>query len=148
MKTLMVSIVFSFLALGLVGPTEAQEYTFRVTHEMAAQDAINIAAIRFAERVAESSGGRIDVKVFPAAQIGHDQAGIIGQGGIAAGRRGGARLQRRVLDEADTGFLGLGQSQRRRRHEFVHIGGEQVGDFHHLALVVAGNDQPAAAKPA
>ena len=60
MKTLMASIVFSFLALGLVGPTEAQEYTFRVTHEMAAQDAINIAAIRFAERVAAERAERIE----------------------------------------------------------------------------------------
>ena len=72
MKTLMAGLMFALLAIGLVGPTAAQEYTFRVTHEMAAQDAINIAAIRFAERVIEQSGGRIDVKVFPAAQIGHD----------------------------------------------------------------------------
>jgi tripartite ATP-independent transporter DctP family solute receptor len=39
---------------------------------MGAQDAINIAALRFAERVAERTGGRIDVKVFPSAQLGHD----------------------------------------------------------------------------
>jgi tripartite ATP-independent transporter DctP family solute receptor len=39
---------------------------------MAAQDAINIAAIRFAERVAERTGGRIAMKVFPSAQLGHD----------------------------------------------------------------------------
>ena len=50
----------------------AQDVTLRVTHEMAAQDAINIAAQRFAERVAERTGGRIDVKVFPSAQLGHD----------------------------------------------------------------------------
>ena len=72
MKTFAASLAAAFLAVALVGPAQAQDYTFRVTHEMAAQDAINIAAIRFAERVIDRSGGRIDVKVFPAAQIGHD----------------------------------------------------------------------------
>lgn len=50
----------------------AADVTLRVTHEMAPQDAINIAAIRFAERVAERTGGAVDVRVFPAAQLGHD----------------------------------------------------------------------------
>ena len=54
----------------------AADVTLRVTHEMAAQDAINIAAMRFAERVAERTGGQIDVKVFPAAQLGHDNDSI------------------------------------------------------------------------
>ena len=73
MRTLAASLVAAFFATVLIGPAQAQDYTFRVTHEMAAQDAINIAAMRFAERVMERSGGRIDVKVFPAPpQIGHD----------------------------------------------------------------------------
>ena len=72
MKTLAALATAAMLAAGLAWPSQAQEFTFRVTHEMGAQDAINIAAIRFAERVIDRSGGRIDVKVFPAAQIGHD----------------------------------------------------------------------------
>jgi tripartite ATP-independent transporter DctP family solute receptor len=72
MRTLAASLGAALFAAVLAGPAQAQDYTFRVTHEMAAQDAINIAAVRFAERVMERSGGRIDVKVFPAAQIGHD----------------------------------------------------------------------------
>ncbi len=72
MRTLTLAILSALFALGVVAPTNAAEITLRVTHEMAAQDAINIASIRFAERVAERTGGRIDVKVFPAAQIGHD----------------------------------------------------------------------------
>lgn len=54
------------------GSAYAADFTFRVTHEMGPQDAINIAAERFAQRLAERSGGRIDVRVFPAAQLGHD----------------------------------------------------------------------------
>jgi len=53
-------------------PASGADVTLRVTHEMAPQDAINIAAVRFAERVAERTGGKVDVKVFPAAQLGHD----------------------------------------------------------------------------
>ncbi|HXV23091.1 MAG TPA: C4-dicarboxylate TRAP transporter substrate-binding protein [Alphaproteobacteria bacterium] len=60
-----------FLCAAIV-PATAAEVTFRVTHEMAPQDAINIAAERFAERVAERTGSVIEVKVFPSAQLGHD----------------------------------------------------------------------------
>ena len=64
--------LLAFFAIAGGEPATAADVTLRVTHEMAAQDAINIAAMRFAERVAERSGGQIDVKVFPAAQLGHD----------------------------------------------------------------------------
>jgi tripartite ATP-independent transporter DctP family solute receptor len=50
----------------------AADVTLRVTHEMAAQDAINVAAMRFAQRVSERTGGSVDVRVFPSAQLGHD----------------------------------------------------------------------------
>jgi TRAP-type transport system periplasmic protein len=66
------AFILSALAWGLAAPASAADVTLRVTHEMAAQDAINIAAVRFAERVAERTGGRIEVKVFPSAQLGHD----------------------------------------------------------------------------
>jgi TRAP-type transport system periplasmic protein len=59
-------------ALGAMAPVNAADITFRVTHEMAPQDAINIAAERFAERVAERTGGAVEVSVFPSAQLGHD----------------------------------------------------------------------------
>lgn len=72
MKKLVMTALSGFLALGILGPTHAAEFTIRATHEMAAQDAINIAITRFAERVAERTGGRVEIKIFPAAQIGHD----------------------------------------------------------------------------
>lgn len=62
----------ALLALATGMPAFADDITLRITHEMAAQDAINIAAEHFAERVAERTGGRVAVKVFPAAQLGHD----------------------------------------------------------------------------
>jgi tripartite ATP-independent transporter DctP family solute receptor len=67
-----IGALLSLFAIAGCGPAKAADVTLRVTHEMAAQDAINIAAMRFAERVAERTGGLIDVKVFPAAQLGHD----------------------------------------------------------------------------
>jgi len=72
MRKLGVGLLAAFLAMAVAGGTNAADVTLRVTHEMAAQDAINIAAIRFAERVAERTGGRIAMKVFPSAQLGHD----------------------------------------------------------------------------
>src|SRR5689334_21282389 len=72
MRKLGFGLLAAFLAMAAGGGASAADVTLRVTHEMAAQDAINIAAIRFAERVAECTGGRIDVKVFPSAQLGHD----------------------------------------------------------------------------
>jgi tripartite ATP-independent transporter DctP family solute receptor len=60
------------LSMAIAGPAFGADVTLRITHEMAAQDAINIAAERFAGRVAERTGGKIDVKVFPSAQLGHD----------------------------------------------------------------------------
>ena len=63
-------------AIVTVQTASAAETTLRVTHEMASQDAINVAALRFAERVAERSGGQIDVRVFPSAQLGHDNDAI------------------------------------------------------------------------
>jgi tripartite ATP-independent transporter DctP family solute receptor len=68
----MIVALLSLCAIAGGGPAKAADVTLRVTHEMAAQDAINIAAMRFAERVAQRSGGQIDVQVFPAAQLGHD----------------------------------------------------------------------------
>src|SRR5688572_20097012 len=72
MKVQSVAILCALTCATFAGAAAAQDVTLRVTHEMAAQDAINIAAQRFAERVAERTDGRIDVKVFPAAQLGHD----------------------------------------------------------------------------
>lgn len=72
MNRLLRSLCLGALALGALGTAHAADVTLRVSHEMGAQDAINVAAERFAKRVAERSGGRIDVKVFPAAQLGHD----------------------------------------------------------------------------
>jgi TRAP-type transport system periplasmic protein len=71
MKRLLLALAATLLVATLPCGARAQ-VTLRVTHEMAAQDAINIAAERFAERVAERSGGKIAVKVFPSAQLGHD----------------------------------------------------------------------------
>ncbi|MEX1204125.1 MAG: C4-dicarboxylate TRAP transporter substrate-binding protein [Dongiaceae bacterium] len=72
MKKPSLALASAILAVAIGGPAMAADMTFRVTHEMAAQDAINIAAVRFAERIAERTNGAIEVKIFPSAQLGHD----------------------------------------------------------------------------
>ena len=72
MKNLGVALALLLAATTLSEEAAAADFTFRITHEMAAQDAINIASERFAERVAERTGGKVDMKVFPSAQLGHD----------------------------------------------------------------------------
>src|SRR5882724_5488172 len=72
MRKLGSGLFAALLAAAVAGGAMAADVTLRVTHEMAAQDAINVAALRFAERVAERTGGRIALKVFPSAQLGHD----------------------------------------------------------------------------
>lgn len=74
MKNSTSTLLFVFLLSIFCGSglATAADTTFRVTHEMGAEDAINIAALRFAERVAERTGDAVEVKVFPSAQLGHD----------------------------------------------------------------------------
>ena len=76
MRKLGVAALAGALAVMMAGVACAADMTLRVTHEMAAQDAINVAAQRFAERIAERTGGRIAVQVFPSAQLGHDNDAI------------------------------------------------------------------------
>lgn len=62
------------LLLGTVmaaaGGAHAQEYTIRLAHSLSATEPAHLAAEFFAANVAEASGGRIEVTVFPGEQLG------------------------------------------------------------------------------
>ena len=58
------------LALGLGAPAWAQDTTLRFAHYGSAADTVTAAAERFAELVAEKTGGAVAVEVFPNGELG------------------------------------------------------------------------------
>lgn len=64
------------LAVGLALPlaAAAQEVKLRLAHVFPEQSSVGEAALRFAELARERSDGRIEVQVFPAGQLGGDEA--------------------------------------------------------------------------
>jgi tripartite ATP-independent transporter DctP family solute receptor len=58
--------------------------TLRLGHHHAVGGAIDIAATRFADLVSEKTNGRVDVRVFPAAQLGQEREtyDLVEQGGL------------------------------------------------------------------
>ena len=75
-------------------------------------------------------------------------AEIVGEGGQAAGGRGGVRLDAGVADEGLLGLRRLGEAERGGRDDLDREGREQVGDLGELAAVVGGDHQPPAREPA
>jgi len=71
MKTgLKAVLVGAVAAVAFAAGAGAQEFAFRVAHVVAPTEPMNIAAEHFAKLVEERSGGRIEVEVFPAGQLG------------------------------------------------------------------------------
>jgi C4-dicarboxylate-binding protein DctP len=68
------AIAVAATLFGIVGgsPTFAAEYTFRFAHVLMEDTPNAKAAAWFAKEVGEKSGGRIEVKVLPAGQLGGD----------------------------------------------------------------------------
>lgn len=65
-------MIVMILALGFVGTAAAQTVTIRLGHIVAPNQAMDLAAHRFAELVRERSGGNIEVQVFPSGQLGSE----------------------------------------------------------------------------
>jgi hypothetical protein len=77
-----------------------------------------------------------------AAQRIDAQAGIVGHGRQAGGRRGVPRLGQRVLDERVMRLLGLGHAERALGDQLDRQRGEQLPQLGELLRVVRGQDQP------
>jgi hypothetical protein len=51
-----------------------------------------------------------------------------------------AGFEDRVLDEAESGFLGIADAEVGLRHDLHRQGGEYLAEFTELALIAAGKD--------
>src|SRR5204863_8639871 len=80
-------------------------------------------------------------------RVAHE-AGIVGDGGQAGGKRCGFRLDARIGGEARAGFLRLGQAQFARRNDFDAMAPQKLAHFNELALVVGGDDDTPGNPPA
>ncbi len=61
------------LGAAFCGAEAADKYTLKIGTSQADQAFISRAYTKFAERITEKSGGRIEAKVFPAGQLGGDE---------------------------------------------------------------------------
>lgn len=62
----------------LVAPAFAAQYNFKLAHVITAGTPIDVAANRYAELVKERTKGQVEIKVFPAGQLGGERAIIEG----------------------------------------------------------------------
>jgi len=58
---------------GLSGRAAAQAAQLKFSHQSSVTHPFHIAAVRFSERLAAETGGKLDLKVFPTAQLGSAQ---------------------------------------------------------------------------
>lgn len=63
-------LVPTLLVLSLIASTLAQEYVIRLANVVAPTEPVNIVAEQLAQRVAERTGGRVSIEIFPASQLG------------------------------------------------------------------------------
>lgn len=82
LKTYALGVAGAVLAAVLVGPVQAE--TLRLAHHHPVGGAVDQAAKKFAELVADLSGGDLTIQVFPAAQLGQEREAfdLVAQGGL------------------------------------------------------------------
>src|SRR5262249_30286290 len=98
--------------------------------------------------IAAGSGPARRIDAGRAAERGDDQSGIVGESRQLRDRRCGMDLERRVRLEGRAGFLGFGETKLGSADNIAAVRCKQRGDLDHLAVVVAGDYQPAAREPA
>ncbi len=64
------ALLLSAFAVCLPLSALAQEYSLKLAHVLSTSEPMHLASVHFAEAVAERSGGRIAIEVFPAGQLG------------------------------------------------------------------------------
>jgi TRAP-type transport system periplasmic protein len=69
MKALSAALA-TLCAIGVVSISSAQTTTLRLAHSLSANEPAHTAAVNFAKRVTDKSGGKIVVQVFPGEQLG------------------------------------------------------------------------------
>ena len=106
-------------AVPLARPAFAQGKTLRLSHHLAPGHLVDVASHRFAELVAEATGGSVDVEVFPSGQI----AGL---------RQGAEAVQLGTVDVVWSDFGTL--ANWRPEYGFVSLPFMFAGDDHFEAV--------------
>jgi tripartite ATP-independent transporter DctP family solute receptor len=96
MRGKLVGIALALAMALLTGSAWAQNITIRVGHVLAPSEATHIVALEVAKRVSERTNGRVEIRVFPGAQLGPPRD-VYEQ----------ARLGAPVMGHIDPGFLAL-----------------------------------------
>jgi TRAP-type C4-dicarboxylate transport system substrate-binding protein len=84
-------LVASAVAIAGVAPVaQAQATKLRFAHTVSTEDTSHRAIVEFAKKVKERTGGRVEVEIYPAAQLGNDPKVLEGVrlGTIDAGMTG------------------------------------------------------------
>ena len=68
-KVFMGCALAALVGIGLGGAAQAQTRTLRLSHHLAPDHLVGVASKRFATLVAEKTGGKLKVEVFPAGQL-------------------------------------------------------------------------------
>lgn len=97
--------IIAISTFAMTSACAAPRYHFKLAHVIAAGTPIDIAANRFAELVRERTRGEVDIKVFPASQLGGERAiiegvqiGTIEMSFTTTGAIGGFAPEFQVLD--------------------------------------------------
>jgi tripartite ATP-independent transporter DctP family solute receptor len=119
-RTVLAGVALVALAAGFAAPAEAQNRTLRLSHHLAPGHLVDVASRRFADLVAEKTGGAITVEVFPSGQI----AGL---------RQGAEAVQLGTVDFVWSDFGTL--ANWRPEYGFVSLPFLWKGDDHFDAVI-------------
>lgn len=105
-KTLTLVSTVAAVSMLAAAPVYAQaKYNFKLAHVITAGTPIDVAANRFADLVKERTKGEVEIKVFPASQLGAERAiiegvqlGTIEMSFTTTGAIGGFAPEFQVLD--------------------------------------------------
>jgi len=88
------AVPIATLAMPLVA--KAAEFSFKYGNNLPLTHPLNIRSAEFAERIAQESGGKIEIKIFPNNQLGGDTDMLaqVRNGGLTWARMCGRRLPR------------------------------------------------------
>ena len=105
MKTMKKAVMLLTMALLAATPALAAKYNFKLAHVITPGTPIDVAANKFADLVKERTKGEIEIKVFPAGQLGGERAiiegvqlGTIEMSFTTTGAIGGFAPEFQVLD--------------------------------------------------
>ncbi|WP_138466950.1 DctP family TRAP transporter solute-binding subunit [Poseidonocella sp. HB161398] len=112
--------------LAMMAASASAETTIRIGHVLSESHSWNIAATGFAEEVAEKTGGRVKIEVFPGGQLGNEKDMIEGLqfGAVQGGVIGAGSFQ---TVEPRMGIIEMPYAWESREQAFAALDGK-LGD--------------------